>query len=41
MSLSTTNMAAESTLTAGGVMITPRDVPASVRTILMNYARLA
>ena len=35
------NMAAESTLTAGGVMITPKDIPASARSILMNYARLA
>lgn len=35
------SMAAESTLTAGGVMISPRDIPASARTILMNYARLA
>lgn len=35
------NMAAESTLTAGGVMITPKDIPASAKTILSNYARLA
>ena len=35
------NMASESTLTAGGVMITPKDIPASARTVLLNYARLA
>lgn len=35
------NMAAESTLTAGGVMITPRDIPASARSIIANYVRLA
>lgn len=35
------NMASESTLTAGGIMVTPRDIPASARTILLNYARLA
>ena len=35
------NIGSESTFTAGGVMISPRDIPASARTILMNYARLA
>lgn len=34
------NMAAESTFTAGGVMITPKDIPASARSIISNYVRL-
>lgn len=35
------NMAAESTMTTGGVIVTPRDIPASARSIIANYARLA
>jgi len=31
----------ETTITAGGVVITARDIPASARAILDNYARLA
>ena len=35
------NMATESTMTTGGVIVTPRDIPASARSIIANYARLA
>ena len=35
------SMSSESTLTAGGIMVTPKDIPASARSIISNYARLA
>ena len=34
------NTTSESTITAGGVVITPRDIPASARAVLDNYVRL-
>ena len=35
------NMSSETTITAGGVVITPKDIPASARSILDNYLRYA
>lgn len=35
------NDSSETTITAGGVVITAKDIPASARAILDNYARLA
>lgn len=35
------NATSETTITSGGVVITPRDIPAGARAILDNYARLA
>jgi len=35
------NMGTESTITAGGVLVSPSDISASARAILQNYARLA
>ena len=35
------NMTGESTITEGGVVITPREIPASAKSILLKYARLS
>lgn len=35
------NMTADTTISSGGVVITPQDIPASAKSILMKYERLA
>lgn len=35
------NDSSETTITAGGVVVTPNDIPASARAVLSNYMRLA